>query len=66
MYPYVDEILINIHTMWLHCGSFIVSIYLLMTGEVKSIKENYVNASFIFIGLVFIADILNKEHEDTF
>ena len=31
----VNDILVNIHTMWLHLGSFIVSIYLLMSGEVK-------------------------------
>ena len=32
---FVSDILVNIHTMWLHLGSFVVSVYLLMCGEVK-------------------------------
>ena len=29
---FTKDILINIHTMWLHCGSLVVSIYLIMSG----------------------------------
>ena len=55
----VDEILINIHTMWLHCGSFIISVYLIMTKEVelniKSVKRSII----VFILFVLIAQLLN-------
>ena len=27
---FVSDILVNIHTMWLHCGGFVISIYLLI------------------------------------
>ena len=32
---FVNDILVNIHTMWLHLGSLVVSVYLLMSREVK-------------------------------
>ena len=51
---FVSEILINIHTMYLHCGSFVLSIYLLM-NEIKPIKSNFIGAFKIFIICVFIA-----------
>lgn len=56
---FVETIEINIHTMWLHCGSFVASIYLLMTGEVelnlKSLKKSFL----VFLIFVVIAQILN-------
>ena len=51
---FVRDILVNIHTMYLHCGSFVLSIYLLM-NEIKPIKENFVGAFKVFIICVFIA-----------
>ena len=32
---FTSDILVNIHTMYLHCGSLVISIYLFMTGEVE-------------------------------
>lgn len=56
---FTKDILINIHTMWLHCGSFVVSIYLIMSGAIKVNKENFKNAFKIFLIFVLIAEILN-------
>lgn len=56
---FVEMIEINIHTMWLHCGSFVLSIYLLMSGEVELSKKNLKNAFMVFLVFVFIAEILN-------
>lgn len=56
---FVEDILVNIHTMYLHLGSFIVSVYLLFSKEIKITKENFIKAFFVFIGLITIAEILN-------
>ena len=56
---FTKDILINVHTMWLHCGSFVVSIYLLMSGTVKINKENLKSAFKVFLIFVLIAEILN-------
>lgn len=55
----VSDILINIHTMWLHCGSLVVSVYLLMSGAVKIDKQSLKSAIKVFIVFVLIAQILN-------
>lgn len=56
---FTSDILVNIHTMWLHLGSFVVSIYLLMVGEVK-VKFDYLKKSLIvFLIFVSIALCLN-------
>ena len=51
---FVSEILINIHTMFLHCGSFVLSIYLLM-NEIKPTKENLLGAFKVFIACIILA-----------
>lgn len=56
---FVSDILINIHTMWLHCGSFVVSIYLLMSGIVEINIKNLKSALLTFIIFVGIALALN-------
>ena len=56
---FTSDILINIHTMWLHLGSFVVSIYLLMGGAVKIHKESFKLAFYVFLVFVLIAEILN-------
>ena len=56
---FVRDIVVNIHTMWLHCGSFVVSIYLLMSGAVKINKQNLRGAFIVFLIFVLIAEILN-------
>jgi len=56
---FVSDTLINIHTMWLHCGSFVVSIYLLMSKEVEINKKNLIMSFTVFLVFVFIAQALN-------
>ena len=56
---FVSDILINIHTMWLHCGSFVVSVYLIMSGAVKIERKNLINSFKVFLIFVVIAEILN-------
>ena len=56
---FVSDILVNIHTMWLHCGSFVVSVYLLMSGFVKINKQNLKTALFVFLVFVGLAQIIN-------
>lgn len=55
----ISDILINIHTMWLHCGSFVVSVYLMMNGAVELNKKNLKSAFLVFLVFVAIAQILN-------
>lgn len=56
---FVSDTLVNIHTMWLHCGSLVVSIYLLITGEVKLTINNLKNAILVFLMFVGLAELLN-------
>ena len=56
---FTSDIVINIHTMWLHLGSFVVSIYLLMSGAVKIDKCSFKSAFYVFVVFVIIAEILN-------
>lgn len=56
---FVSDILINIHTMYLHCGSLVLSIYLLVSGEVKINKKSFINGYKTFLVFAFIAEILN-------
>lgn len=56
---FVSDTLVNIHTMWLHCGSFVVSIYLLMSGAVEINKQNLKSACVVFLVFVVIAEFLN-------
>ena len=56
---FTSDILINIHTMWLHCGSFVVSVYLLMNKYVKINKQNLKSAFGVFLIFVFMAEFLN-------
>lgn len=51
---FVKDILVNIHTMYLHCGSFVLSIYLLM-NEIKPTKDNFKGAFIVFLICVAIA-----------
>lgn len=56
---FVSDILVNIHTMWLHLGSFILSVYLLMSGEVKINIQSLKQAIKVFLIFVIIAEIMN-------
>lgn len=56
---FVSDILVNIHTMWLHFGSLVVSVYLLISNEVKLDIINLKNALLVFLIFVGIAQVLN-------
>ena len=56
---FTRDILVNIHTMWLHCGSFAVSVYLLMSKEVEVNIINFKRAIYVFLIFVVIALILD-------
>lgn len=56
---FVEDILVNIHTMWLHCGSFVISVYLMISGEVKIKKEDLIGAIIVFLIFVLLAQGLN-------
>jgi len=45
--------------MWLHCGSLVVSVYLLMSREVEINKKNLISSFTVFLIFVVIAEILN-------
>ena len=56
---FTSDILINIHTMWLHYGSFVVSIYLLMNKLIKPEIKSLFKSFIVFLIFVFIASVLN-------
>lgn len=56
---FTSDILVNIHTMYLHLGSLVVSIYLLISGKVKLNFNHLKSAYFVFLVFVFLALILN-------
>lgn len=56
---FVNDILVNIHTMYLHLGSFIISVYLLMVGETKLNIKSLKHSIIVFIIFIIIAQILN-------
>lgn len=62
IYPescFTSEILINVHTMVLHCGSFVVSCYLVMNKLVKiKIKELF-NGYKVFLIFALIALVID-------
>lgn len=56
---FVDDILVNIHTMWLHLGSLVVLVYLLMSGAVRIELKNLRSAFLVFLVFALIAMALN-------
>ena len=56
---FVETILVDIHTMYLHCGSFVVSVYLMMNKEVENKKSNWIKGFIVFIAFVYLAELLN-------
>lgn len=62
LYPescFVKDILVNIHTMYLHCGSLVVSLYILGKKEISINIKNLFNAYLVFLIFAFIAEVLN-------
>ena len=61
IYPescFVKTLLINIHTMYLHLGSLVVSIYLIKR-EVNDKFKTFLNGYNVFIIFAFIAELMN-------
>ncbi|MBQ4263530.1 MAG: YwaF family protein [Bacilli bacterium] len=61
IYPescFVSTLLINIHTMYLHFGSLVVSFYLLFK-EVNINFKSLISGYFVFIVFVLIAQVMN-------
>lgn len=56
---FVETIQVNVHTMWLHCGGLVVSIYLLASKAVELNKHNLQQAIFVFICFVTAALAIN-------
>lgn len=56
---FTSDILVNIHTMWLHIGSFIVSVYLLINKETKINIKSLSSAVAVFLIFVSIALYIN-------
>jgi len=56
---FVETTLVNIHTMFLHCGSFVVSVYLLITKEVRIDQKTFITGFIIFLLFIFLAELLN-------
>lgn len=56
---FTSDVLINIHTMYLHCGSLVLSIYLLFTKEVDLRLKNLLSGFYVFLILVSIANSMN-------
>lgn len=56
---FVNDILANIDTMWIHLGSFVVSVYILISNEVTVNIKNFKNSVIVFIVFVFLAQLLN-------
>lgn len=57
---FVSDVLVNVHTTYLHFGSFIVSVYLLMSEEVSITGNALRRAILTFIGFVIFAALLNE------
>lgn len=56
---FVSDILVNVHTMWLHLGSFVVSVYLLMSGDVEISLPTLFSGIIAFVAFVMFALVLN-------
>jgi len=56
---FVEDILVNIHTMWLHCGSLVVGIYLIMSKAVPLTARSLRCAGVTFLCLTAMALTMN-------
>ncbi len=62
VYPescFVSTVLVDIHTMYLHLGSLVVSLYLLLTGEVRATLWSLLRGLGVFLVFVLVAEGLN-------
>jgi hypothetical protein len=62
VYPescFVRTALVDVHTMYLHLGSLVVSLWLLLTGQVKTTFRNLQRGFGVFLVFVLLAEALN-------
>jgi hypothetical protein len=56
---FVEDILVNIHTTYLHYGSFVVSCYLLFSKEVHIKFDSLIKGISVFVMVAMSANIMN-------
>ena len=56
---FVRTIEVNVHTMFIHCGSIVIGLYLLISGNAKPAFSHLRDAFFVFLTYVGIAELLN-------
>lgn len=56
---FVETIEVNIYTMFLHCGSFVVSLYILLGKYIKTSFKVFIKGFKVFLLFVILAQILN-------
>ena len=62
LYPescFVRTVLVDVHTMYLHFGSLVVSVYLLVSGEVPVRLRNLLRGYGVFLVFALLAQVLN-------
>lgn len=62
VYPtdcFTTDIMVNIHTTYLHFGSFVVSCYLLFSREIDMKLKYFIKAIYVFIIFVMTANSMN-------
>lgn len=62
IYPetcFTKTIEVNIHTMFLHCGSFVISVYIIMGNYIKLNMKSILKGLKVFLVFIIIALILN-------
>lgn len=56
---FIRMIEVDIHTMFIHCGSIVIGMYLLISGHARPALRNLRDAFFVFLVYVGIAELLN-------
>ena len=56
---FVKTILVDIHTMYLHCGSFVVSMYIIIKRKIPNTFKMFLNAFKVFLVFASFAMVLN-------
>ena len=62
LYPetcFVSTVMVDLHTMYLHLGSLVVSVYLLATGEIRPRFRNLLRGFAVFLIFAALAELLN-------
>ena len=62
LYPescFVSTVMVDLHTMYLHFGSLVVSVYLLTSGEIRPRLKNLLRGYGVFLVFAALAELLN-------